>query len=643
LFRWNAELEAGCSPAHDLLLIADARCSQETTAEIALAAGATFASVTVLPFTDHFRKWPEAPNATFSFAARHIMAHQNAPWLLLEPDCCPLKAGWRDAIWQEYSGQSKPFLGDFVHVDQPDFIDHMSGVAVYPANMIEAAGLALISSEIAWDVAAAAQIVPQMTRSKLILHSWNHAPFESWDAVEREIFAVKPECVLFHASKDGSLIDRMREHFANTEPRPVSTSLAVAKRVEASEGPERTGNKPLMRNPRADGPSRQAVLPATPFTCDIFLKTFPADYPWAEYCLRSIDKFCTGFRRVVIVAPDPGCPTPEDTPHEVVIVPEQDNGYNGQQVVKLTADEYSDADFILFADSDTIFTRPVTPETFLRDGKPIWLMTPFENARADQRDAWLPVMTRWMGEVPQFEWMRRHPFIFPRWLFESVRQFCAEKHGRTIEQYVMEQGPGLSFSEFNCAGFLAYQHHRDKFAWINTVTDRVPPETTLQKWSRGGLTDEIRAEFETILNVPDGYRLNPAWLSASHFVETPGLLPQPRKVETILSGHGEQQPHGPNVDPLPAQTLSRQELEAEWRKAGAGAVFAMPDFGPTPWQSKEQSIAEIKSLSERLKKFCGMAAHTRIVRHELHKLGVIDLPYRFKRRKSKWRKRKAKP
>lgn len=53
------------------------------------------------------------------------------------------------------------------------------------------------------------------------------------------------------------------QNFANTEPRPVSTSLAVAKRVEASEGPEWTGHKPLMRNPSADRPSRQAVLPAT--------------------------------------------------------------------------------------------------------------------------------------------------------------------------------------------------------------------------------------------------------------------------------------------------------------------------------------------------------------------------------------------
>lgn len=40
--------------------------------------------------------------------------------------------------------------------------------------------------------------------------------------------------------------------FANTEPRPVSTSLAVAKQAEASEGPERDGNKPLMQNRSAD-------------------------------------------------------------------------------------------------------------------------------------------------------------------------------------------------------------------------------------------------------------------------------------------------------------------------------------------------------------------------------------------------------
>lgn len=52
---------------------------------------------------------------------------------------------------------------------------------------------------------------------------------------------------------------------ADTEPRPVSTSLAVAKRVEASEGPERAGNKPLMQNPRANIATPTGTLPATLF------------------------------------------------------------------------------------------------------------------------------------------------------------------------------------------------------------------------------------------------------------------------------------------------------------------------------------------------------------------------------------------
>lgn len=45
---------------------------------------------------------------------------------------------------------------------------------------------------------------------------------------------------------------------ANTEPSPVSTSLAVANQGEASEGPERAGHKPLMRNPGEMAAPRQA-------------------------------------------------------------------------------------------------------------------------------------------------------------------------------------------------------------------------------------------------------------------------------------------------------------------------------------------------------------------------------------------------
>lgn len=51
------------------------------------------------------------------------------------------------------------------------------------------------------------------------------------------------------------LVDPIDREFAKTEPRPVSTSLAVAKRVEAAEGPARDANKPLMRKRTASEPS----------------------------------------------------------------------------------------------------------------------------------------------------------------------------------------------------------------------------------------------------------------------------------------------------------------------------------------------------------------------------------------------------
>ena len=34
---------------------------------------------------------------------------------------------------------------------------------------------------------------------------------------------------------------------------------------------------------------------------DIFIKTYPGDFIWLKYCIRSIEKFVTGFRNIIIV------------------------------------------------------------------------------------------------------------------------------------------------------------------------------------------------------------------------------------------------------------------------------------------------------------------------------------------------------
>ena len=69
---------------------------------------------------------------------------------------------------------------------------------------------------------------------------------------ERGQVAIQANIAQFHAWF-GEAITPIRESItkfkeANTEPRSVSMSPAVAKRAGASEGPERDGHKPLMRN-----------------------------------------------------------------------------------------------------------------------------------------------------------------------------------------------------------------------------------------------------------------------------------------------------------------------------------------------------------------------------------------------------------
>lgn len=217
-------------------------------------------------------------------------------------------------------------------------------------------------------------------------------------------------------------------------------------------------------------------------TCDIFIKTCAHDADYHRHCMASIDKFCTGFRNVVVI--DTEAPTPA-------------KGYLQQQVIKMHADTYSDADFFLVTDSDTLFTRPVIPETFMREGKPIWLHTPWteEMLAHPGTRAWFDVMTEFHGVQPPSEFMRRQPFFFPRWLTASLRTFCGVQHNRTLENYVTKKG---RFSEWNVLGHHAWRNFQDRFHWIDTSKDELPELVVKQYWSHDPIENNIE-EINRIL------------------------------------------------------------------------------------------------------------------------------------------------
>lgn len=209
-------------------------------------------------------------------------------------------------------------------------------------------------------------------------------------------------------------------------------------------------------------------------TTSILIKTHEADREYLKHTLRSIDKFCTGFKEVR------------------VIEGEHPKGYLHQQWVKMSADIYVDSDFILVTDSDTLFTEPVTPESFMRDGKPVWYMTPFDEGMLQNAGvrAWKDCIEKFFRQEAHFEMMRRQPFMFPREVLADLRNYCQRAHGKSLEDYILNAG---AFSEWNILGTFCWLFHRDKFSWIDTSKEELPRLLVAQLWSHDPIEQNMEA------------------------------------------------------------------------------------------------------------------------------------------------------
>lgn len=632
---WIAELDGGLEKRHELILIADTRCPEAVTAQITLEYAKSFAAVELIPFVDHYRKWPNSPNEVFALAARHVASSRKQPWLFLEPDAIPLKRGWLDDIAAEYQRAlkgGKHFLGDLVTAGNSgvNVVTHMSGNAVWPANLYEHCGQVFLAGNLAFDVAAASEIVPQMAVSSLILHRWKSPAFGSWEEVELRLFALKPGAVLFHSDKTGSLIPLLREKLNLPVPVLAEEAIAEANGPEARESTKPTADDGSRRaHTTYDGPMTPTNSRGGQFICDIFVKSYKKDAPWLEYCLRSIETFSSGFNGCVIIWPltSGGAPLGAlaNNLRKTVLFQEEygPNGYLSQQVFKLYADEFTAAEFICYIDSDTIFTRPVSPEMFFTGEKINWLISPHSTVDTP----WQHGAEKFLKQPVEFEFMRRFCLTVPRWLLQEVRYFCQKHHGVSMSEYVMAQEPpNPAFSEFNILGAYAYAFYQERFNWIDTSQvpeSEWPPLVVLQSYSHDGLSAEKIAEFETILS---GGTEGCAKVSEG-LGSTPDSPPDTAEARPGKS-HSENQAS-------PAQELS---TATDLDSSGHGLI----PFEVIPWANREESIAEIKRMGARLKAFQGNnPVKVRFVRELLQRQGVIVLPYRNRKRKG-WKRKKQK-
>lgn len=229
----------------------------------------------------------------------------------------------------------------------------------------------------------------------------------------------------------------------------------------------------------------------------IFIRSYHGDFKWLKYCLASIKKYARGFSEVVIVVPISSQRALKTskliTDEQVYYCRDYANDYLGQQVTKLEAFRYTDAERILFIDSDTVFITETTPETFMRDNK-IWLYkTPYLPDILGQAMCWKQRTEDALSFPVEYEYMRRFPLMYWTDTLKKVESYMLGM-GKPLEKYILSQN-GNDFSEFNLIGAYAEKFEGDRYLFLDTQTEPIIPAVAKQYWSWGGITNEIQAEL----------------------------------------------------------------------------------------------------------------------------------------------------
>lgn len=240
---------------------------------------------------------------------------------------------------------------------------------------------------------------------------------------------------------------------------------------------------------------------------DLVIRTYHADIPWLTYALKSIHKYVTGYRNIIIAIPmDQVKLLSHLTQEKVVGVHDLEDGYLGQQLTKMQTWKITDADAIVFWDSDVVATRPIDLRTeYFEHGSQIG-PTPYvriilyKTRYTSLGDAcpWQPITAKaLMGAglpQPEWEYMRRMPLVYWANTLKRCEEYMVTLHGIPLDRYIRSQ-PHRAFSEFNVIGAFAEFRDGGSYHFIDTESVDMPPNAVDQQWSWGGITNEVKIKL----------------------------------------------------------------------------------------------------------------------------------------------------
>jgi len=162
--------------------------------------------------------------------------------------------------------------------------------------------------------------------------------------------------------------------------------------------------------------------------------------------------------------------------------------YVGQQVTKLHADLYTDADIILHLDSDQIFVAACgLGECLFEDGK--LKMSVDQSGRRPASDGWRRCPESFFGHAIPWDLATPLPLAVPRHIYAALRGYCSENYGKSIADYALATTADR-FCEMALLRGFAMLEEADEYRWVNAEHGELIPECRTF-WSRSTTLSEI--------------------------------------------------------------------------------------------------------------------------------------------------------
>lgn len=562
LLDWIGEL-GGC-PDNPLLLVMDHTVSVERQIDLKGKAVQFFPAVypIIVPPKEGATGWPAGPNWMFQYTARHIASHLYLSWFWNEPDCIPLKRGWVESLEREYLMCGKPFMGALVHSSGNKNLpgDHLTGCAIYPPNAATYFEKAFGQPR-AWDIEGAPEVFPLSHHTEQFLHFWGNGQLSpTWKEKpepgdpENTLYTSKisPKRVVMHRNKDHTLIQVLRSKVKlriTVTGKPLSTCKTCTwwkpNRPGFTEGEESfcmnrkiwiktvaelscqyhmTASSTEYNVPQhADSGLEMKNANPVDGPVEILIVTYWKDKPWLEYCLRAIQKYCTGFQGVTVASPNPD---PKGrfialksfekmqafgpVPIRSVYYDEVPGKGMLQHMVKMAEADLivpAGTKYVLHCDADCIFNKPTSPENYFLNDKPYYLIRSWESL-TDRESKATSDCAQWKGPTDEqlgfdTKWytMCMNTTALPVGFYPAYREYLVKLHGKPFQTLMLEgknEFPQTRM-DWTAMGAWAEKFMHDRFTWLDVEKEKYPEDRKKAFWSHGGVTPENKTEMEGFL------------------------------------------------------------------------------------------------------------------------------------------------